>query len=1176
MSHSFRIGVALSALALLLATRLVTAQESPDPATVRWDFEESFEGVPGVTHSQKDPLRGWMRDNWGNNITQYSRDTEDPHSGDASLRIRCLWWNSGMAAALSNRFRLLKEKNYVLRLWLRAEDLPSTRSVAVTVRTAATQGSDLVPLPGQLPRPKWDTHATRRCSAGAEWAEFTLDIKPNYDCDAEIQLGFEAVGTVWLDDVSITEGSIGKLWLPAPPSDDPPRKGNLLYNGSFEVGPTGWGRLKMEPLEAMYGGRHIDSRPVETDAPHGRFALRVDATEWFESDFLRVRPGQEITLSAWMKAEKDPVSVSIYFLDGTQIKYTEHPQYSTSCKLTTEWQRFSVSGRLPATANNAIVVRIWGGQGPFLIDAVQVEEGELSPFALPGKVEVGVTKLGTVTGIYRPGETSRLRIHASGKPDTGVRVTSSLEDYYGETRKTLETSVKLDDKGAGWTDVEVDLPEPGIYRVVSDAKGATRPGETILAQVKRASAPYGGIHATVTRLSLDFTKDMGFGWWRLHDNANPFSWSTAEPESGKFFFNDNAVDRRLSTGVKLLATLYHAPEWARKRAEENPGEVTVTADYDGTFLLEDWKNYVRTMVRHFKDRIHHWEIWNEPSGLAPAEYFKLLKNGCEVIKEEDPGAFIVGGGGLHDYAAPYVETLFDMGGLDYMDAYSFHGYMLDGRDPWEFGRGLTELMRKHGKVVPFWDTEWGQQCNSFKRVSFFGGQNTYRWPTYPWRTAVNLTVRHELAERALGVEANFWYTLGPYHPIRDESGGLITPIEYDGSPRATVIALANTWDLLGEAELVEKLDPSEIIRVYTFKRPGGALLAVDTKLVEGLSARVTFPIDRAAQRVNVMGGHTTVRPEGGALVLPLNDEPLLLLFNDADPGEIAKAARGAKFVNFPPAPLMKLLSIDITNRSPELLHGARYTKEIPLGFDLGGWRFDKKGETLLVFAGLGPANASTSVPVNDAHVTVYDSLGNIVPVENGRVTITNRAPYVATGDQPEKQIGSPKTAESPNLLRNPSFEEGEIGKTPADWSEWNRFTGESTFMRDEGGRTPESSGMAVLIQSPKDEFVYASQGGDIVLRGGGQYGFSVWLKASRPVRADVYLEIRGADGKGLTDNRARYDITTEWSRYASAVTIPKGKGTPNGTFRAIVQLFETPNTRLDIDDAELRFLGPAD
>ncbi|MFH0965528.1 MAG: hypothetical protein V2A58_16130, partial [Planctomycetota bacterium] len=285
----------LPAVLLLSFAFLAHADDAAKPPLPRWDFEKPFDALPRVTHSLNDPADGWMRDNWGDNITQFVRDTDRPHSGGASLRIRCLWWRSGMAAALSNRFRIQADKTYVLRLWLRAESLPSERSAQLTVRTAAVQGSDLAPLPGQLPRTKWASHADRRCSVSSQWSEFILDVKPKYDCDAEIQFGFESIGTVWIDDVSLSEGSIGSLWVPAPPSDEPPRKGNLLYNGGFEVGLGGWGPTRMQPLEYDYGPRHIYVAAIEVPAPDGLFAARVDSTEWIESQFLRVRPGLPLT-----------------------------------------------------------------------------------------------------------------------------------------------------------------------------------------------------------------------------------------------------------------------------------------------------------------------------------------------------------------------------------------------------------------------------------------------------------------------------------------------------------------------------------------------------------------------------------------------------------------------------------------------------------------------------------------------------------------------------------------------------------------------------------------------------------------------------------------------------------------------------------------------------------------
>ena len=1176
----------LSILGILVAWNQKASGENT-PAVFSSRFDEQLGTLAPVKYSEV--AHGWMRDNWGNNITGYSWDPQGPHSGAGALRIRCLWWNSGMAAALSRPFRIREDKTYVLRLWLRAESLPSDRSVQVTVRTAAQQGDDLPPLPDQRSRQKWETHASRRCSASGDWREFTLDIKAKYDCDVEIQLGFESVGTIWVDDISVVEGSVGKLWLPAPASKDPPRKGNLLYNGSFEVGLAGWGPVKWEPLEAEYSGkRHRDVRGVEANAPHGRFVMRVDSTEWIESEFLRVRPGYEITLSAYMKTEEQPMSVSLSFLDGSQIQYVKHASYGTACKLTNEWKRFSVSGRLPASANNGIVVRIWGGSGPFLVDGVQVEEGSLSPFAPGGDVEVGLTKLGTNTGIYRPGETSKVRIHAYGMPDVTVNVTSCLEDYYGRKRQTFDTAVKLDSKGTGWADVDVLLPAPGIYRLISEAEGTARPGEIILAQVKPATAAYGGIHARVTRFSLDFVRDSGFAWWRLHDCVNPFVWSRAEPERGKFYFDENAINRRLQTGARILACLYKVPEWAIQRGQGAPEELTVKAEYYGTtvgssyhgaFLLEDWKNYVRHAVRRYKDRIGHWEIWNEPSGMPPAEYFKLLKGAYTVIKEEDPEALVVGGGGLHSYAAAYVESLLAMGALDYMDAYSFHGYMVDGAEAWEFGRGLRELMKKHGKVVPFWDTEWGQQCNTFRRVSFFGGQSTYRWPTYPYRTAVNSVVRHELAERALDVKVNFWYPLGPHHPIRDDSGGLLTLIEYDNSPRATLAAIANTWDLLGRAKLVEMLKPSAIARLYTFQRPEGTLFAVDTKLPEGFTAGMKLPVDLPAVHVNVMGERERVEPRDGSLELVLSDEPVMLLFEGAEAKEIAQAAQHAEFTAMMPEQLQRLLVIDHRNRVPAQLNGATYQKELQLGLQLSGWLMRKDGIELMVFAGQKPANTLQSVYVSEPRIQIHDSLGNEVPVSGGKAVVICGAPYIATGPNILHAIsdGSMPAGKTPrNLLTNGSFEKGRRGQAPPGWAPWKRFGGKSTFSWAKGGRRPQSRGMAVLVQSPDEQFVMAEQGITSPLKAGQRYVLSVMLRADRPIRADVYIEGRtyGKDGKPLKagEERSRFELTTTWARYTSVVTIKEGIGSRKDGLRAIVQLFETPGTRVEIDDAAVFLL----
>jgi hypothetical protein len=62
----------------------------------------------------------------------------------------------------------------------------------------------------------------------------------------------------------------------------------------------------------------------------------------------------------------------------------------------------------------------------------------------------------------------------------------------------------------------------------------------------------------------------------------------------------------------------------------------------------EWENYVFRTVEHYRERIRHWEVWNEPywKGFftgTPEEYAELLKVACRAIKRADPQAVVVGG-----------------------------------------------------------------------------------------------------------------------------------------------------------------------------------------------------------------------------------------------------------------------------------------------------------------------------------------------------------------------------------------------------------------------------------------------------------------------------------------------------------------------------------------------------
>ena len=58
-------------------------------------------------------------------------------------------------------------------------------------------------------------------------------------------------------------------------------------------------------------------------------------------------------------------------------------------------------------------------------------------------------------------------------------------------------------------------------------------------------------------------------------------------------------------------------------------------------------------VRRYKDRVHYWEIWNEPDeqGMPPQLYAELVKRGSAAIRSVDPSAKVIAGR-YHEWTSP--------------------------------------------------------------------------------------------------------------------------------------------------------------------------------------------------------------------------------------------------------------------------------------------------------------------------------------------------------------------------------------------------------------------------------------------------------------------------------------------------------------------------------------------
>ncbi|HIE09427.1 MAG TPA: hypothetical protein EYP65_06210 [Armatimonadetes bacterium] len=82
--------------------------------------------------------------------------------------------------------------------------------------------------------------------------------------------------------------------------------------------------------------------------------------------------------------------------------------------------------------------------------------------------------------------------------------------------------------------------------------------------------------------------------------------------------------------------------------------------------LRDFAKYVYEVVHHYRRRIRHYEVWNEPHYRGffrgtPEDYVRLLETAYRAAKSADPNCVIVGGGGISLDALDWAERAFTAG-----------------------------------------------------------------------------------------------------------------------------------------------------------------------------------------------------------------------------------------------------------------------------------------------------------------------------------------------------------------------------------------------------------------------------------------------------------------------------------------------------------------------------------
>lgn len=172
--------------------------------------------------------------------------------------------------------------------------------------------------------------------------------------------------------------------------------------------------------------------------------------------------------------------------------------------------------------------------------------------------------------------------------------------------------------------------------------------------------------------SGQYISHLGVGHARIQSG-----WARTEQKKGKYEYAwlDEIVDGIVSQNVTPWISLgYGNPIYS--------SEITLGAKiFTDEPTLKAWEKYVETTVSRYKDRVHKWEVWNEPNQKInkdnPSTYTTLLVRTCEAIKRVDPDAQIAAFALASVDAAYLSHVLNDLKEMDKTDLFthvSLHKY----------------------------------------------------------------------------------------------------------------------------------------------------------------------------------------------------------------------------------------------------------------------------------------------------------------------------------------------------------------------------------------------------------------------------------------------------------------------------------------------------------------------
>lgn len=787
--------------------------------------------------------------------------------GGSSARLHCSEFSPAGGAphvmlCQVGKVAVQEGKLYRLSFWARQRGL---RSPVVAIALRDTNGWEDCGLNAMF---------SLIADLGNDWQHFTFLFRATRDCSETSRLQFwhSQTGTLWFDDVELVraEGAARRPGNPVATGS----AANLVPNSSFECGTDQWGSVSLTHLP--WGG--LDELIGELDlseAYHGRNSLRIrlspETLPVYDFDYfdithtavkaplagsrgwMRVEKGSPYTLSVFLKAKEDGVPV--------RLGICEFPRGRSRTDLvsaSSAWQRHSVTV-VPRSDHCYVVVGPDLSEGEIdsctlWVDAIQLQKGSSASDYSPGRtLELGIDteKVGNV---FVRGEPIKLNIRVAntGTQSADVSIAVTLTDFRNAEALRKEFKRRVRGGDTLLEHVDVDPGQMGFFRVCVVIETG---GNALERTLRMAVIPgYGATdsfigvnHAYGRPHVLRLCRAAGLTWFRDWS----LKWRDVEPEAGRWDFSrtDREIDRILAEKVNVLAML---PFPSNERTTTAPPDLEADSAYMKRRLVvafaprdkDEFREYVRRTVAHYKGRVSTWQIFNEPltttyslsrrHGYESKDYAYWLHEAWEVAKEVDSTCeVLIGFAGLGPRIVKEFEGIFEEGALAWCDAITVHSYprLTPPEENEQHLQAIRELMDKYGGRKPILMTEHGYYCDDDPEVIPKNyGKHLVPLPNEALHAAY--AMRSVIVQLANGVSHVFFHSGRCTKLNQDNAEGIF--FEYGGAPRQIYAAAAGLTHMLShKAKFRRKLDFGEGVWAYLFHDRGKHVLAVWKRSGEG-------------------------------------------------------------------------------------------------------------------------------------------------------------------------------------------------------------------------------------------------------------------------------------------------------------------------------------------------------